>query len=160
MFGHQCGCICSDQHRVNDSSRRASTLCAIKMCQHTLVMITPETTDGSNSTIKGCILLLNIPTAGMPIYAHPLGFVLGDAHHCATTPPGEQRQITLRLHCHSIGKKFPQHCPFHWGHQGPHLTHSYLGAPNRTHQTPFRSTAPSPPQNCPFPWGSGRPFNT
>ena len=51
-----------------------------------------KTRDLSNS-IKGSIVLLNMPTAGMPIYAYPqtvsLGFIVGDADHCATTAPGE-----------------------------------------------------------------------
>ena len=75
------------------------------------------TRDRSN-WIKGHVfVLLNIPIVGMPIYAHPhtvsLGFVLGDADDCATTPPGEQRQTTLQ--CYSTGEEILQNCPFPWG---------------------------------------------
>ena len=70
-----------------------------------------ETRDQSN-LIKGN--LLNIPTAGMTIYAHPrlsLGSVLGHTDRYTIMPPGKRQQTKLHLQCFSMDSKSPKIAP-------------------------------------------------
>ena len=77
------------QRKKDDEERMQRTLQELEQQRQVRTYLT---TDRSNS-IKGRIVLLNIPTTGVPIFAHPrlcpLASYLGDAADCATTPPGE-----------------------------------------------------------------------
>ena len=127
-------------------------------------------TKDRNSSIKGRIILLNTPTASMPIYAYPqtvsLGFILGRRwwlRHSATWRIAANYAPSAMLFS---GEEIPPKLPRTMGDPDPHVIHGYVGPPHPTCQMPCRLSQPSLQGSrwiipilyywivkLPFPWG-------